>query len=81
VATGQTRVIFLHLDPLLLEQFLQFVVRYQELVEGNSSEALEEFGHYFAPSLTFLPFPSISDEYMFMLAPLMIIASTKSTKA
>jgi hypothetical protein len=52
-------------------------------VEGKSGEALEEFGPLFVPSLivledyVFLPFC----RSMFMLAPLMIIASTKATKA
>jgi hypothetical protein len=36
------------LDPLL-EVFLQFVRRYQELVEGNSDKAIEQFGPPFAP--------------------------------
>jgi hypothetical protein len=52
-------------------------------VEGNSGEALEEFGPPFAPSLIvladYVSLPFIMS--MFMLAPLIIIASTKSTKA
>jgi hypothetical protein len=71
------------LDLLLLEQFLQFVLRHLELLEGNSCEAVEEFGPPFAPSLIvladYVSLPFLMS--MFMLAPLMITTSTKSTKA
>jgi hypothetical protein len=75
-------MIFLYLDPLLLKHFVQFVIGYQELVGVNSSEALEAFGPPFASSLIvltgYVSLPFLMS--MFMLAPLRIIASTKSTK-
>jgi hypothetical protein len=83
VATGQTKVSFLHSDLLVLDQFLQFVIKFRKLVEDNSSEAIEEFGPPFVPSLIllagYISLPFLIS--MFILAPLMIIPSTKSTKA
>jgi hypothetical protein len=68
---------------VVLEQFLKFVKRHWELVEGNSGEAFEEFGPRFVPSLIiladYISLPFIMS--MFMLAPPIVIASTKSTKA